>query len=69
MLIISLISVNIDEGPQKKKVKKEDKMEEVIQPVVGGGVKVSTMAPKKSTAQKATDDFHYEKFRKQFKRH
>lgn len=62
---------NIEEGggQLKKKAKKEEKMEEVIEPVVGGGVKVSTMAPKKPTAQKATDDFHYEKFRKQFKRH
>lgn len=69
-IIIIFLIVNIDHGGQhKKKIKKEEKMEEVIQPVVGGGVKVSTMAPKKSTAQKATDDFHYEKFRKQFKRH
>ncbi|KAA0190378.1 hypothetical protein HAZT_HAZT005106 [Hyalella azteca] len=61
---------NIEEGgPQKKKEKKEEKFEEVVEPVVGGGVKVSTLAPKKPTAQKATDDFHYEKFRKQFRRH
>ena len=62
--------VNIEENAIPKERKKpKPKVEEVIEPVVGGGVKISTKAPKRSTNEKATDDFHYEKFRKQFKRH
>ena len=44
-------------------------MQEIVEPVVGGGVKISTIAPKRPQSEKATDDFHYEKFRKQFRRH
>lgn len=58
---------NLDEmGPKRKK---EKKVEEIVEPVVGGGVKISTVAPKRPTGEKATDDFHYEKFKKQFRRH
>ncbi|XP_076047897.1 splicing factor C9orf78 [Oratosquilla oratoria] len=58
---------NLEEsGPPKKKHKK---VEEIIEPVVGGGVKIFTTAPKKAPGEKATDDFHYEKFKRQFKRH
>ncbi|XP_066962398.1 splicing factor C9orf78 homolog [Macrobrachium rosenbergii] len=54
-----------DAGPAKKK----EKIEEIVEPVVGGGVKISTVAPKRPHGEKATDDFHYEKFKKQFRRH
>lgn len=54
-----------DTGPAKKK----EKVEEIVEPVVGGGVKISTVAPKRPHGEKATDDFHYEKFKKQFRRH
>ncbi|MCL4116762.1 UNVERIFIED_CONTAM: hypothetical protein GTU68_036177 [Idotea baltica] len=61
---------NIEDNsiPREKK-KPKVKVQEVIEPVVGGGVKISTVAPKRPQAEKATDDFHYEKFRKQFRRH
>ncbi|ROT81742.1 hypothetical protein C7M84_025101 [Penaeus vannamei] len=58
---------NLEEaGPAKKK---EKKVQEIVEPVVGGGVKISTIAPKRPPGEKATDDFHYEKFKKQFRRH
>jgi len=58
---------NLEEhGPKRKK---EKKVEEIVEPVVGGGVKISTVAPKRPQGEKATDDFHYEKFKKQFRRH
>ncbi|KAG0717408.1 Telomere length and silencing protein 1 [Chionoecetes opilio] len=55
-----------DSGPAKKK---EKRVQEIVEPVVGGGVKISTIAPKRPHGEKATDDFHYEKFKKQFRRH
>ncbi|XP_042205571.1 telomere length and silencing protein 1 homolog [Homarus americanus] len=58
---------NLEEtGPAKKQ---EKKVQEIVEPVVGGGVKISTIAPKRPHGEKATDDFHYEKFKKQFRRH
>lgn len=58
---------NLEEaGPAKKN---EKKVQEIVEPVVGGGVKISTIAPKRPHGEKATDDFHYEKFKKQFRRH
>ncbi|KAK8742707.1 hypothetical protein OTU49_001632 [Cherax quadricarinatus] len=58
---------NLEEaGPAKKK---EKKVQKIVEPVVGGGVKISTIAPKRPHGEKATDDFHYEKFKKQFRRH
>lgn len=63
-------TVNIeDSNTPKEKKKTKTKVQEVIEPVVGGGVKISTVAPKRLQNEKATDDFHYEKFRKQFRRH
>lgn len=63
-------SVNIeDSNLQSEKKKPKVKVQEVVEPVVGGGVKISTVAPKRPQTEKATDDFHYEKFRKQFRRH
>ncbi|KAB7505629.1 Uncharacterized protein Anas_03196 [Armadillidium nasatum] len=58
-----------DSNTPKEKKKTKSKVQEVIEPVVGGGVKISTVAPKRLQNEKATDDFHYEKFRKQFRRH
>ncbi|KAK3851929.1 hypothetical protein Pmani_007378 [Petrolisthes manimaculis] len=55
-----------DSGPSKRK---EKRVQEIVEPVVGGGVKISTIAPKRPPGEKATDDFHYEKFKKQFRRH
>lgn len=64
---IIFFPVNLEEaGPAKKK---EKKVQEIVEPVVGGGVKISTIAPKRPPGEKATDDFHYEKFKKQFRRH
>ncbi|MPC20999.1 uncharacterized protein E2C01_013972 [Portunus trituberculatus] len=53
---------NQESGPAKKK---EKRVQEIVEPVVGGGVKISTIAPKRPHGEKATDDFHYEKFKKQ----
>lgn len=55
--VILFFSVNIDSEVAKKKSKVEDKVEELLD------------KPPKKKDERATDDYHYEKFKKQFRRY
>lgn len=56
---------NIDvEPPKKKRIANEEKDD--FKPVIGN---VETNKNKKDKGERATDDYHYEKFKKQFRRY
>nr|CAG4652227.1 EOG090X0F7F [Triops cancriformis] len=61
---------SIGDQHKKKPVVKEPEVKTQVTHVVGGevAIPVSTEIKKKDEAQKATDDFYFEKFRRQFRR-
>jgi hypothetical protein len=70
MFYVSLILVNLEQpqgsNAQKRKVKEPEKPKKVV--VVGAEPEEVGPSAVKEKGEKATDDFHFEKFKKQFRR-
>jgi len=66
--LFKYVLVNIEEPKHqhKRKVEVEKPKKKVV--VVGADPEDLEMAQKKEKGEKATDDFHFEKFKKQFRR-
>jgi hypothetical protein len=63
-----IFSVNIEEPTGGVKKKKEPMKQEIKKPFVVGMDPEPTGGKRRGEGDKATDDYHYEKFKKQFRR-